>query len=68
MFQATTDNKEGASVTSDLSFSAGSPGKLEVKPMIQFRICKSIISDVRGGWNDSGGGCVGYVTNHPPPL
>ena len=66
MFEATTDNKEGASVTSDLSFSAGSPGKLEVKPLLQFRIYKSIRCD--GGWNDSGGGCVGYVTNHPPPL
>ena len=49
MFQATTDNKEGASVTSDLSFSAGSPGKLEVKPILQFRICKSIIYHIREG-------------------
>ena len=36
MFQATTDSIGGASVTSDLTFEAGPPGKIEVSPKPDF--------------------------------
>ena len=47
MFQATTDSIGGASVTSDLTFEAGPPGKIEVFP----KTWHLPVGQCRSSWN-----------------